>query len=126
MLKEGIFSLETPYKTESDLYKSLLKCYNLICSKNITDREIEFLTIYLKYGYSRETRKLVKEQYGINSNYVGVINHSLKTKGLLVDDERNFNKKSLSSDLLDIKNFVEGSSNDKMLPIIFKYYADKE
>ena len=74
MLKEGIFSLEAPYKSEADLYKSLLKCYNLICSKNITDKEIEFLSIYLRYGYSKETRKLVREQFDISANYVGVIN----------------------------------------------------
>lgn len=125
MLKEGIFSLEAPYKSEADLYKSLLKCYNLICSKNITDKEIEFLSIYLRYGYSKETRKLVREQFDISANYVGVINHALKTKGLLVDDERNFNNKSLSKDLLDIKSFVESSTNDKILPIIFKYNENK-
>lgn len=125
MLKEGIFSLEAPYKSEADLYKSLLKCYNLICSKNITDKEIEFLSIYLRYGYSKETRKLVREQFDISANYVGVINHTLKTKGLLVDDERNFNNKSLSKDLLDIKSFVESSTNDKILPIVFRYDTDK-
>lgn len=121
MFKEGIFSFEAPYKTETDLYKSLLKCYDLVCSKNITDREIEFLTIYLKYGYSKDTRKLIKDQFDIKPNYVGVINHSLKTKGLLIEDERNYNKKSLSDDLIQIKNFVENGKSDKILPIVFKF-----
>ena len=121
MLREGIFSLEAPYKSEADLYKSLLKCYNLICSKNITEREVEFLTVYLKYGYSNDTRKLIRDQYKIKANYVGVINHSLKTKGLLIDDERNYNKKTLCNDLIGIKNFVESGSSDKILPIIFKF-----
>lgn len=121
MFIDGFFSLEAKYKTEIELYKSVLKCYNLICSKGMTEREIDFLSMYLKYGYNRETRKIIRESYDVNSNYIGVLNHTLKTKGFLIKDERNENKKHLSEDLIRIKEFVEGGSDVKILPISFSY-----
>ena len=73
MFKEGIFSFEAPYKTEADLYKSLLKCYDLVCSKNITDREIEFLTIYLKYD-KIIVNKFVVEGVKVKCNWFEIKN----------------------------------------------------
>lgn len=76
--------------------------------------------MYIRYGYSKETKLVINKELNFNSaNYINVMNHVLKKKGMLLDDEYNSRKKNLSPELKNIKKFVEKKQSDKLLPLLF-------
>lgn len=95
--------------------------YNIIADIGLTDKQIETLIMYIRYGYSRETKEVVMKELNFKSdNYIHVMNHKLKKKGMLVDDTYNKRKKDISKELQNIKDFVEKRRSEKMLPLLFK------
>lgn len=117
---KDILTFKCRYDKESDLYRKVLRVYNIVADKSLTDKQIETLIMYIRYGYSRETKEVVIKELKFKSpNYIHVMNHKLKKKGMLVDDKYNKRKKHISEELTNIKNFVEKRRSEKMLPIIF-------
>lgn len=95
--------------------------YNIIADIGLTDKQIETLIMYIRYGYSKETKEVVTKELKFKSdNYIHVMNHSLKKKGMLVDDVYNQRKKVISEELKNIKTFVEKKKSMKILPLILK------
>lgn len=95
--------------------------YNIIADIGLTDKQIETLIMYIRYGYSRETKEVVMKELNFKSdNYIHVMNHKLKKKGMLVDNPYNKRKKDISEELQNIKDFVEKRRSEKMLPLLFK------
>lgn len=95
--------------------------YNIIADIGLTDKQIETLIMYIRYGYSKETKEVVTKELNFKSdNYIHVMNHKLKKKGMLVDNVYNKRKKEISKELENIKNFVEKNKSEKMLPLLFR------
>ena len=120
-LDKKILAFDCSYNKESDLYRKVMHVYNIVAEKGLTDKQIETLIMYIRYGYSRETKGVIMKELKFKSeNYIHVMNHNLKQKGMLVDDPYNKRKKNISTELQNIKNFVEKKQSDKLLPLIFK------
>lgn len=120
MLDKKILAFNCPYNTESELYRKVMKIYNIMAEKNLTDKQIETLIMYIRYGYSKKTKEVINKELNFKSeNYIHVMNHNLKQKGMLVDDPYNKRKKDISLELQNIKNFVEKKQSEKLLPLIF-------
>lgn len=117
---KNVLSFSVEYDTDRELYTHVVKLYNLVCNKKITDREVPFVVYYLKYGYNKEVKKMLREELGVKSNHIDVINHKLREKGILIQDEYNKNNHRLCEEVLSLKSFVESSQTIKMIPIIFK------
>lgn len=121
MSKGSILAFQSNYSKDSDIYRKIIKIYNIVADIGLTNNEIETIIMYIKYGYSRETKKVVEKELKFkNSNYIHVMNHKLKTKGMLVNCEYNKMKKNLSKELQNIKELVNNGNDEKILPIIFK------
>lgn len=98
-----------------------MRIYNIVADIGLTDKEIETLIMYIRYGYSVNTKSvIIKELKFKSQNYIHVMNCKLKKKGMLLDDPYNKRKKELSTDLKNIKNFVEMKKSEKVLPLLFK------
>lgn len=91
--------LETSYTNEVDLIEKLLDLYSTAKGVKLLNFEKGVLVYYIKYGHSKKTKNSIKEDTGKSLSYLSVIDHNLKTKGFLVDDDRNKRKKRLSSDM---------------------------
>lgn len=120
-MEKQLLAFKCAYDKESDLYRKVMHVYNIVADKQLTDKQIETLIMYIRYGYSRETKSVVMRELNFKSeNYIHVMNHNLKKKGMLVDDEYNKRKKNISKELQRIKDFVEKKQAKKMLPLIFQ------
>lgn len=116
-----LFAFTCNYDTESELYRKVMHVYNIIADIGLTDKQIETLIMYIRYGYSRETKEVVMKELNFKSdNYIHVMNHKLKKKGMLVDNPYNKRKKDISEELQNIKDFVEKRRSEKMLPLLFR------
>lgn len=121
MENKNLFAFKCNYDTESELYRKVMHVYNIIADIGLTDKQIETLIMYIRYGYSKETKEVVTKELKFKSdNYIHVMNHSLKKKGMLVDDVYNQRKKVISEELKNIKTFVEKKKSMKILPLILK------
>lgn len=120
-MAENLLSFKCRYDTESRLYRKVMHVYNIVADLSLTDKEIETLIMYIRYGYSKETKLVVAKEFKFKSdNYIHVMNYNLKKKGMLVDDPYNRAKKDISEELKNIKDFVEKKSSKKLLPLIFE------
>lgn len=121
MKKGKFFTFACNYDTEAELYRKVMHVYNIIADIGLTDKQIETLIMYIRYGYSKETKEVVTKELNFKSdNYIHVMNHKLKKKGMLVDNVYNKRKKEISKELENIKNFVEKNKSEKMLPLLFR------
>jgi hypothetical protein len=110
------------YKNEIDLVDKLLSIYSITKKdkkQQLRKFEKDVLNYYMRFGYSPETKKKLIEDLKKSSDSITQATFYLTKKGYLVQNERNFAKKSLSKDLLRFSEaFVSG---DKvMLVLAFK------
>lgn len=113
---------ESQYSRETELYRKVLEVYSAMAGIGLTDKEIEVLIMYIRYGYNKETKEIIiKELKFKSSNYIHVMNFNLKKKGMLVDDKYQRTKKEISSTLKDIKEFIELKKEQKLLPLNFVF-----
>ena len=70
----------------------------------LRNKVLDAWVFYMLYGYNKDTMDILKQQYGINSNYVNQINHKLRKLGLIEQSPNNLRKSDLSE---FSKNFVE-------------------
>ena len=108
------------YRNQLDLICIILDIYLTVNPKKpkLIIREKEALAYYIINGFSDKTVKEVESflTAEINNNYVRSINSSLRKKGYLVKDERNYRKSRLAEDMLILrKEFVEGNNRKYMI-----------
>lgn len=119
---KNILMFESQYSRETELYRKVLEVYSAMAGIGLTDKEIEVLIMYIRYGYNKETKEIIiKELKFKSSNYIHVMNFNLKKKGMLVDDKYQRTKKEISSTLKDIKEFIELKKEQKLLPLNFVF-----
>lgn len=108
-------------------YVDILRLHNDIEKWRITELQIQILSYFLRFGYSRYTKDLVKDNLNISENVLKS-NLSYLRKGrigrrpikkLLIMSEENNHISELSPELLRIKEFVESEGDNKI--IYFKY-----
>jgi hypothetical protein len=104
-------------KNDVDLLSKVIRIYSVIKLGNGLEQSLEkneerVLVYYLKYGYSKETKRLIIEDLGIKPTYLNTVNCKLDKKGYLIKDKRNKQKKHLSEGLEKLKkSFIDMQSN---------------
>lgn len=125
-MNKDILSFSCSYDKETELYRKAIRIYSIVSDKKLADKQIEALIMYIRYGYSRETKEVIKKELKFKSeNYIHVMNFKLKQQGMLVDDKYNRTKKHISQEIKNIKNFVESNKSKKILPLIFNTSNEK-
>jgi len=104
-------------KNDFDLLSKVIRIYSVIklgdgLKQSLEKNEEKVLVYYLKYGYSKDTKKLILEDLDIKSTYLNTVNCKLDKKGYLIKDKRNKQKKHLSEGLKKLKeSFIDMESD---------------
>lgn len=103
MPKEIYFN-QLKYKDEIDMLQKIIRIYSIVkLNDDLENHEEKVLMFYFKYGYSSETKDMIRESLDITAHYLNTINYHLDNKGYLRKDENNKQKKHLSDDLKKLR-----------------------
>ncbi len=103
-------------RNDIELLSKVIRIYSVLklgddLDKSLEKNEERVLVYYLKYGYSKDTKKLIIEDLGIKPTYLNTVNCKLDKKGYLIKDKRNKQKKHLSQGLKKLKeSFIDMES----------------
>lgn len=112
-------SYTTVHSVENDLelYKSAVMYYSstrVLRGLNpslLRVQLINLLALYLKCGYSKETKKSAEKILKIEEGTINTYNKDLKDAGYLVDDVMSKHTKHLNTELTDLKEALETTKN---------------
>jgi hypothetical protein len=108
--------LQAAYNNDKELLERLIRIYASARGIPLANFELGVLLYYIRYGHSKNTRKMISEDTNKSMKYITVIDHKLKTKGFLSDSKQNQRKKFLSKDMESFKKaFIEDKKRDYLL-----------
>lgn len=104
------------YKNKLDFLVKVIDVYLLVNqnAERLLNREKEALAYYMMYGITEDSVKDIETSLSkdIKPGYVRTINSTLKKKGYIIIDDKNYKKKYLSPEMESIKNnFVDKKGN---------------
>jgi len=106
-LSELMFPSMCRYKNEVDFIDKLVSIFAIINLKEgekLRNFEKDVLNYYVRYGYSRTTKKLITEELGKSPATITQATFYLKKLGFVVDSKTNFSDKHLCEDLQSISD----------------------
>lgn len=103
----GYYKIETKRLSEMDEILRCIKMYVILRDiKKLTGRKLEVLSYYLKFGYSKKTKKDVIKGIGITDSNLNNINHELRKIGVINSVGYNQSANEVNEDLLQFKEFI--------------------
>lgn len=120
-----IIQLIKKYNSEFDLYYTLISMNNVIEKWGLTETQINILIYLIRFGYSKDTKEIICEKLGItekslttNLSYLrqGKVGKR-KIKKLLETSPNNMNITLLTTELKDIKKFIESEDRLKIFSV---------
>lgn len=97
---------------ESDLDKisKIVKIFSIVKNGNlgathIRPRCVDVLSYYVLFGYGKDVQELIKQSLKISEENLAQIRSELTKLGYLTKDDKNFNNKHLSEELMRIKDY---------------------
>ncbi|NBO36858.1 hypothetical protein EBU91_04920 [bacterium] len=122
MAKRPIFAALIKLDDDLELYKTFLYLY---CTKkklageiSIIPREqlLVLLSLYMKYGFSEETKLKAEKILGIDKRAtLNSFNHDLTAQGFLVPHLIKKSNKDLKESLKEIKEYIESNKAEFLL-----------
>jgi biotin operon repressor len=112
-------SYTTIHSVDNDieLYKSAVLYYSStrvlrgLNSSMLRTQLVNLLALYVKYGYSRDSRKKSEAILGITEGTVNTYNKDLRDLGYLIDDDMNKHHKHLHQELKDLQTAIESAKD---------------
>lgn len=115
--------LECNPKSEHEMYRKLISIHNIVNDWGLIPKHIEILVYIIRYGYSRETKKLILKNLRITEGSLNVMlthirkgkynNHSIKK---LVELSRtNNNITVLKEELRDIQYIIDNCDKKRIV-----------
>lgn len=103
----GYFKIETKRLSEMDEILRCIKMYVILKDINkLTGRKLEVLSYYLKFGYSKKTKKDIIKGIKITDSNLNNINHELRKMGVINSVGYNQSTNEVNKDLLQFKSFI--------------------
>jgi len=103
----GHFKIETKRLSEMDEILRCIKMYVILKDINkLTGRKLEVLSYYLKFGYSKKTKKDIIKGIKITDSNLNNINHELRKMGVINSVGYNQSTNEVNKDLLQFKSFI--------------------
>lgn len=118
MSKALAFTKKIVVESEHELYKMLvLHCSMMKLMKDqscalLRPQLVTVLAFYVQYGYSTETKRMIRDVQGYESRIVDGLNHDLKEKGYLVEDPHNKRVKYIHKELEAMKKVYESDKGE--------------
>lgn len=104
---DGHFKIETKRLNEMDEILRCIKLYVILKDiKKLTGRKLEVLSYYLKFGYSKKTKKDIIKGIKITDSNLNNINHELRKMGVINSVGYNQSTNEVNPELLKFKKFI--------------------
>lgn len=104
---DGHFKIETERLSEMDEILRCIKLYVILKDiKKLTGRKLEVLSYYLKFGYSKKTKKTIIKGIQITDSNLNNINHELRKMGVINSVGYNQSTNEVNKELLKFKEFI--------------------
>lgn len=104
---DGYFKIETGRLNEMDEILRCIKLYVILKDiKKLTGRKLEVLSYYLKFGYSKQTKKNIIRGIKITDSNLNNINHELRNMGVISSVGYNQSTNEVNKELLKFKQFI--------------------
>lgn len=104
---EGYFKVDTDRLSDIDEVIRCIKIYVILKDiKKLTGRKLEVLSYYLKYGFSKKTKKDIIKQIKITDSNLNNVNCELRKMGVINSVGYNQSLNEVSKDLIDFKEFL--------------------
>lgn len=117
----GYYKIETKRLSEMDEIIRCIKMYLILKDiKKITGRKLEVLSYYLRFGYSKETKKKVLKGIKITDSNLNNINHELRKMGVINSVGYNQSANEVDKDLLQFKEFIVDNKGSYVLINVVK------
>lgn len=112
----GYYKIDTKRLSVTDEIVRCIKLYAILKDiPKITGRKLEVLTYYLKFGYSKETKKIVIKGIKITDSNLNNINHELRKMGVINSVGYNQSANEVNKELLEFKEFIVDNKGKFML-----------
>lgn len=113
---KGYYKIDTQRLSEMDEVLRCIKVYVILKDiKKLTGRKLEVLAYYLKFGYSKETKKKVIKGIKITDSNLNNINHELRKMGVINSVGYNQSANEVNKDLLQFKEFIVDKKGNYVL-----------
>jgi len=113
---DGHYKIETQRLSEMDEILRCIKLYVILKDiKKLTGRKLEVLSYYLKFGYSKKTKKDVIKGIKITDSNLNNINHELRKMGVINSIGYNQSANEVNKELLQFKKFIVDNKGNYVL-----------
>lgn len=127
-----VLKIDKKYESEFELYYTLLSVHNVVLKWGLSETQIQILIHILRFGYSKQTKEIIKKNLGITENSL-ITNLSYLRQGkvgnrnvkkLLEVSPNNINITLLTQDLKNIKSLIETKDGNRGLYFQFNQIAN--
>ena len=123
-MAKNFFLLEIDCNNEIKVLTTLIDLYVTAVSlrrgtSKLRKKNMQLLAYYMKYGYSKESKLIAMAGLKVNEGNLNVMNGELDSLGYLVKKEKNYHDKSLNSELIALRDFINNEDSNEHL-IMFK------
>lgn len=113
---DGHYKIETKRLSEMDEILRCIKTYVILKDiKKLTGRKLEVLSYYLKFGYSKKTKKDIIKGINITDSNLNNINHELRKMGVINSVGYNQSANEVNKELLEFKKFIVDNKGSYVL-----------
>ena len=94
----------------------LYSCHQKLNGKSsviIRDKLVTLLALYLKNGYSRETKNFAANVLGVKTEAISSMNLEIRNLGLMYQDKYNSRINHLCEDLIVMKGYLKDESPER-------------
>jgi len=113
---DGYYKIETKRLSEMDEILRCIKMYVILKDiKKLTGRKLEVLSYYLKFGYSKKTKKDIIKGIKITDSNLNNINHELRKMGVINSVGYNQSTNEVNPELLEFKKFIVDQKGNYVL-----------
>lgn len=124
MADKKVYGLINKYDNYHELLQNFLIMYSVSINLNNPNNHLKprlsnVLSYYVLKGYSEETKKIILDsKEGLSRKHLNQINCELQKQGYLHPHKHNENRREVDKSLLELKEYLEMTKDDKPLLII--------
>lgn len=125
-----IYQIEIKSDNEFQVLQKLItvySCYRTITgwkSKMLRAKLVTLLSIYIKYGYSKESKDRACEMLDLKKTNLNCLNSELRDGGFLIKSEMNTRDSYLNAELQDLSDYYK-SNGDNPTMVLFSLISGK-
>lgn len=104
---DGYFQIDSNRLTSTEEIVRCIHIYTMLKNiKGLSSRKLDVLVFYLKYGYSKEIKKLIEERLKIKEGNLNSINCELRKLGVIEQVGHNESNNKVCDELREFKEFI--------------------